>query len=383
MQVFKLFLKLLNKYKGNIILYIGIFSGVIFGIIIPNAVKGNQKSYENKKSSYAVFDYDCSEESRIFSEYLAETNECVEISDDSAETIQDELYARNVDCVIKILPGFGEHLGMEDSAAYMEAYTIPGTTTSELFKENVNSFITVTGAYITAGEGANEALRKAADLTYEKTQVSLASGDEAETDDSLHYFFSYLSWVFVVMFITAIAPVLIIFNKKEVRDRISVSAYRFGRLNIEQMLGVLVSGLICLGIFIILAVIFLNGELFSMRGFYYMINAVCLMLVAMAITFFVSRFAKSSQSISVMANIISLGMAFLCGVFVPMELLSDGVIKIAHFLPVYWYEKAISEIDRGASMDVSQLFMFMGIEILFAAAITMISVVISGTRKKA
>ena len=33
-------------------------------------------------------------------------------------------------------------------------------------------------------------------------------------------------------------------------------------------------------------------------------------------------------------------MSFICGVFVPHDMLGEGVLKVAKFLPAYWYEKA-------------------------------------------
>lgn len=32
-------------------------------------------------------------------------------------------------------------------------------------------------------------------------------------------------------------------------------------------------------------------------------------------------------------------MCFLCGVFVPMNVMDKKVLKVAQFLPVYWYEQ--------------------------------------------
>ena len=42
--------------------------------------------------------------------------------------------------------------------------------------------------------------------------------------------------------------------------------------------------------------------------------------------------------LSGIANILSLGMCFLCGVFVPMNIMDRNVLKVSQFLPVYWYE---------------------------------------------
>ena len=37
------------------------------------------------------------------------------------------------------------------------------------------------------------------------------------------------------------------------------------------------------------------------------------------------------------ANILGLGMSFLCGIFVPQAFLGNTVLAIGRFLPAYWY----------------------------------------------
>ena len=38
-------------------------------------------------------------------------------------------------------------------------------------------------------------------------------------------------------------------------------------------------------------------------------------------------------------NVLSLGLCFLGGVFVPLEMLGNGIVSIAQFLPTYWYSR--------------------------------------------
>ncbi len=71
-----------------------------------------------------------------------------------------------------------------------------------------------------------------------------------------------------------------------------------------------------------------------------------------------------------MANVISLGMCFTCGVFVSMSVLSEGVRKAAHFLPVYWYETVNGIIGNNAELTTAQsaaVWKGLGIQVLFAA----------------
>ena len=68
------------------------------------------------------------------------------------------------------------------------------------------------------------------------------------------------------------------------------------------------------------------------------------------------------------ANVAGLGMAFLGGVFVPLSMLGDGVIKIAHLIPAYWYIRAAEWVDSDLGSSKIELFEFYGVQLLFAAA---------------
>ncbi len=65
-----------------------------------------------------------------------------------------------------------------------------------------------------------------------------------------------------------------------------------------------------------------------------------MLLVALSLAYLVGILAKNSSMLNGIVNVISLGMSFLCGVFIPLEYMSGSVRKAAMFLPVYWYEKA-------------------------------------------
>ena len=72
----------------------------------------------------------------------------------------------------------------------------------------------------------------------------------------------------------------------------------------------------------------------------FILNMLVYACVALSLAFLVSKLTQSEQILSMCANVISLGMAFLCRIFVPREFLSDTVMAIAHFLPAYWYANA-------------------------------------------
>lgn len=78
-------------------------------------------------------------------------------------------------------------------------------------------------------------------------------------------------------------------------------------------------------------------------------------------------------------------MCFLCGVFVPMDVMDKSVLKFAQFLPVYWYEQVNDILSRHHALSpdlLGKVRMGMGIQLLFAAAFICLILVVSRYRKE-
>ena len=133
MQVFKLYFKILSKYKGKIFMYVGIFMGLLMGVIIPNSEKQSPNDFTEATTKYASFDYDQSTLSQGVGEYLSDIHEEKELSSDDEETVQDALYHMEVSCVVKILEGYEEAFHRGEGDAYIEVYRIPGLSMAVLF----------------------------------------------------------------------------------------------------------------------------------------------------------------------------------------------------------------------------------------------------------
>lgn len=380
MQVFKLYWKILRKYIGYVFMYVGIFSGMLMGFIIPAQSGDSDAQFENAQSKFAVFDYDNSELSEGMITYLEKKHIRVEIADAQKETMQDELYSRNVSCVVIIDEGFEEAFLNGEAQNYLTMYEVNGAVTSMLFKQDVTGTLTMVDTYLAADYSIGEALKATFENQKIEMNVVLPDGTDASVHSAESIFFTYIGWIFVAMCITAITPILLSINKKLLRDRVYCSSYQFTKMNMEVLLGVLITGCVISVAFFAFALAFFGKTILSVNGILYAANMLVYMLVALAITYTVSNCTDSPQAVSIIANVISLGMAFLSGIFVPMELLSDTVIKIAHFLPAYWYEKAVLTIENFVQSDFMNIVMYMGIELLFALAIVVVGLAIS--RKK-
>lgn len=96
------------------------------------------------------------------------------------------------------------------------------------------------------------------------------------------------------------------------------------------------------------------------------------------IAFLMGMVVKNSNMLTGAVNTIPLGMCFLCGVFVPMELIGDNVKKVARFLPAYWYEVINNLLSTHAHLTKAMhttLLEGYAIQLVFAAACISIALV--------
>ena len=381
MQVFKLYFKILRSYFWNVLMYIGIFLGTFLGVIVPQMVKAEGEVYTQSRCEFAMFDYDNSSLSHAILQYLQTIHNFVEIKDDKKETIQDELYAGNVHCVIRVKDGFEEAFAKGEGAEFLEVFSIPNTLGSVLLEENLQSYLNVVNTYQNAGFEIEEALKKAPSIVNTSIKVEFLEGKEVVSAQPLSYFYSYLNWIFIAICVNSMSVVLLSLDKKKVRDRIQSSPYPFLRMNLETILGVLTTGFFICSLCIVIVTILYPKEMLDPKGILYILNAFCTMAVALAITFLVSKLTNKPQVISLMSNVIGLGMAFLCGVFVPLEFLSKTVIQIAHFFPVYWNVRVLELLETYQIEDRGTVFLYMGIQLLFSMAILCIGMIVARNKR--
>lgn len=368
MTVYKVFFRILYKQKMQVLMYLGIF----FGIAVIMSSQGEETQtgmFQAQSQKIAVFDEDDSELSRGMAEYLAEGNERVELEDE-AETIQDELYNRNIHCVIRIPKGYGESV-VNGDVRKPQITTIPGTLSEQFFINKVSRYSSVAGAYRAGGLDARQIAEKTAAICKEKVSVSLSEGGREEQHGYMYYFFAYFPYIFISISVVGIGSILVVFHKKEVRERNICSCYPLLRTNLELYSGMVIAEIVFCLCYVL--VVFLgmkcDTKLFGFQGMLYCLNMLCFMVVTLGIVFLVGQVVKRSTVLSMVSNIVSLGMSFLCGIFVPLEYMGEGLVRAAHFLPAYWYITSADMIDHyAAGQELGGLFRGMGIQLLFGAA---------------
>lgn len=379
MQVYKVFFRILNKQKGQIIMYLCIFFGIAT-IVSAQGLKNEETAFEPSEYAFAVFDADQSAVSRGMVSYLEKENKKVDIEDDR-ETVQDELYNRTVNCVIRIPKGFGKSLVDGGDILPMEIASIPETVYASSFENMANQYVSLVRAYAAGGYGEAEALQKAEAANREEAEATMADGRGSSSHSIVYYYFAYVPYIFISICVVGIGPVLIVFRRKEVGERNNCSSYPLLRANVELFAGTVTTGVgLCIAFFLIVFCGVGTG-LFSMQGWLHMLNVACFLVVSLGIVFFLGQVVKRTSVVSMVSNVISLGMCFLGGIFVPLEFLGEGIVRVAHFLPSYWYILAVRMIDAHVpGKPLSDLWMYLGIELLFGAAFICVGLAYSRVR---
>lgn len=388
MQVFKAFIKTAKKYLPINMMYF-----VIFCVIAIMATSFNtdteNSSFQSVSLNIGIIDEDNSKASGALCDYLSSLHTLTPLAYDE-EVLLDSLFYRTCDYILILPEGFETRLLAEDSDLY-ETVQIPGIYSSAFIDEQINSYIKTLRLYLTGGFLPEEAFSHAASALSEASDQVQVVEFEKTGESSMtapFYFYQFLAYVLVSMILTGLTPILTIFWEKNLAKRISCSSTSLLSRNLQIALG---SICYCLGIwllFIITSRVFYGAQMFSEKGLLCIANSFLLLPVGVSISLVIGCFAPSSNTINMINNILTLGMSFLCGIFIPQQLLGENVLAFSKYLPLYWYIKNNDLISGfgGKPFVMKEYWHNLGILALYSIAIFAVALAVSkykSSRQKA
>jgi len=382
MPVFNCFFKIVNKNKSAIIIYAGIFIALTF-LFTTTATSDYGEDYSTTVLSIAVIDRDDSELSRALTDYLGELHELKELPDDT-EALQDALFYREVEYILIIPGGFEESFTSDVGSASLENVKLPGSTTGIYVDNQIDRYLATANTYLGADFSLDDA------LTYTSSDLQLSTtvelyGEQEEGATGSDYYFHYLAYILIALMISVLGPILMVFNKQDIHQRMESSSFTLRQRNSQIALGCAV---VSLGIWLLLMLIALlmyGEEMLTAVSGLQVLNSLVFLIVCVGIAFLLGQFLKSSTALSGMTNAIGLGMSFLCGIFVPQWLLGEGVLAFSRFLPAYWYIRSNDMLSGVSTLSSSDLRLYgegIAIQLGFAIAIFAVAMVVSRQKKR-
>lgn len=373
MTVFSTFLKVTKKYIGTIIMYTCIFLSV--ALMVTGFNKQDYiESFKSTRLSVAYFNHSDSVLADKLIKYISDNHDIKTGIPENIDSIRDEIYNRNIDYVLIIPEDFGtEHT--------VSAYKLPGSFSAEFMDMSIENFIKTYLAYAAMGIDENTAYENTLKTVSMSTEVAIYDNGTKTIYSAEHYYYNYMPYILLMAIVTSLAPALMSFNKQEVEKRTLCSGMTIARRNVSLALGCVLLTLAITVIYFICSFFMYGSAMFTKAGALRILNSVVYALICLSISFFLSSFIKSVNTVNIFSNAFGLGSAFICGVFVPRQFLADGVLKAGRFFPAYWYvnnEEAFSNLSAASSFSIIQNY---GIQLLFAVTFMVLAIVICSKKK--
>lgn len=373
MTVFKGHMKIIGQNKMLILLYVAIFFGCT--ILFQSTAGKTETSYQAEKLNIGIVDEDGGSLAESLTEYLGNLHHLIPIENDVSE-IQEKLYYREVDYVVRIPKNFYKKCIEGDEK--LSVTKIPDTYSGSYVDQQINSFLNNARTY--QASGFTEAESASALEKTQSVKVTFSNDEKSIEDAPYVYYFRYMPYLFLALFGFVMGNILIVFQNPNLKKRMAASPVSGRRQSLEGILCMSLEGLTLWIFVIVIGILFYGRDFYTSENFvYYLLNSASMLFVDIALAYLMGTIAPNRDALTGIANIISLGMCFLGGVFVPLEFMGSHVKAVSHFLPVYWYEKANDLLANFAHMTVSareQFFKAVIIQLVFVGAFICLTLVI-------
>ena len=387
MQVCNAFARVAKKNLPNTFVYFIVFVVLLIMMSI-NASSSNEKQFQASAVNLCIFDRDQSTASRALSDYLATIHHIVPLSRTDRDDLQDNMYYHQIDYVLTIPESFEDSLRSGSSDSLVETSKRKDSCSGYFVDRQIDTYLHALSQYLKTGASVTEAIastRKSLDDVPGVNTISFSSSDKSD-NSSMGYFFQYFPYIILMMLLEGLSPVLMSFRDPLMKARMSCGAIPQSRISLQLGLGCLIYVVLWWVGFLGIA-LFMYGpaHLFSHTGLLFILNSAVYLLVATAIALLLGSFPMDFNMINMIANILGLGMSFLCGIFVPQAHLGKTVLSIGRFLPVYWNVRITNMIAPYSSdiLSMSDYWMCIGIQLLFFAALFAVYLCISRQKSRA
>lgn len=374
MQVFKTFFKVLRKHFPVAVIYITVFLAV--GVVMT-FMNDSRALFEQTRLNVCLFDEDNTPASRALCGLIGKKHTVVTLENDT-DTILDALYYDRVNYVLTVRRGYAEKLAAGQTEGLFESRHMHDSYATVYMEQFLNEYAATAAAFLAGGDSPDAAAAHAASAMEAESEVRVAEFDTAqqsEVPETVAAFFRYLPYLILSVLMSALCPVLLAMTKKEIRYRTDCSGIRPLRFQNEILAG---STVFVTGIWLIfmLTGMLMSGAVFHGLAWLGVLNSFVFTLFSAAFTLFVATFEPSENVVSIITQIVTLGMCFLCGVFVDQSLLGDGVLSAARFLPAYWYIRVNRMLEGTEGYDAQFAAKAIAMELAFAAVMALLTVML-------
>lgn len=350
MTVFNTFWKVINKYKGTIILFTVML--VAFGGI--NTTSSNSTvDFTNSKPDIAIVNKDENKGlTKNLISYLKKNTNVKDIKNEE-EALDDALFYREVNYIIYIPKNYHNDV-LSGKTPEIDIKTV-GDYTSSLAEMLLTRYLKIQSIYSKNISNEQE-LVKAINQNLTKTsEITITSKIDTSKTSKVSRYFNFASYSIMFIIIFVICMVSASFNEKTIKKRTIISSMNYKTHNKYILRASFIYSSLVWLLYMILGVVLFSSTMLSIRGLIYSLNAFIFTFSSLTLALLLSTLINDKNAVNGIVNVIALGSAFLCGAFIPTEWLPESVITISHIFPTYWYVNSNDLLTNLQSINMTTL----------------------------
>lgn len=379
MTVFKAFLKVLYRCKMPILLYTVI---LLFFSGFQMQTSDNNMNFTASRPKIAIINHD--EQGGIGENLIDYMNDhCeVKLTDQEAE-VEEALFYRQIHYIITI----PAHFQRDFMNGNQPQLIVKSTDDYEanLAKMQLERYLQAANALrsISADEGEWAANMEAA--LAKTTAVTMTSSLDVDGLNKAAFYYNFVNYAMLAGCIYVICLILSSFQQEAVRKRTLVSSMRYSRYHRLLLVSNSLLAIVLWAFYVLISLVLVGDIMFTEYGLAYIVNSFVFTLCALALAFLIGNVLTNKNAMNGIINVIALGSSFLCGAFVPMQYMPDFVLRIARFLPSYWFIhaneliKGIKTFDHAA---LQELAVHMGVVLAFTLLFVLMAYFIGRKKRK-
>ncbi|MFA9380546.1 MAG: ABC transporter permease [Acetanaerobacterium sp.] len=351
MQVFKVYFQVIKKNLPQMSIYLIVFVALAIAFT-QFAPASASVSFSETKSRIAVINEDDNQPfAQALYDYLDKNAVIVDIETDR-DALQDALFFRDAEYILRIPAGYSESFLSASDDILLEKTTAPDSVAAVSVDFLLSRYLNLAHIYTAAlPDLSSEELTAHIESDLANTAAVRIDGVHAKVQESsLRYYFSFFAYSAMAIMVLGVTSILLVFGDKNLRRRNQASPVKNLSLNLQLVLGNLVFAMTVWAALCAFGFILYPREMQPDVVIPLMLNALIYTLVCLAISFLCGNLIKNKNAQSAVANVLSLGLCFISGVFVPQELLGQTVLSISSFTPTYWYVSAVQELGAGFTL---------------------------------
>ena len=347
MTVFKTFLKILKKNKFIVILYTVFL--ITFGGFNMQTSDNNTNFVASKPDIMIVNKDENKGITQDLIKYITDNSNIIKLKNNE-DAINDGLFYRDVDYVIYIpknynrdfMDGKNPKIDIKSTGDYKSSY-------AEML---LSRYIKVANIYKKSIDNIDELINKINETLSKESKVEIISKLDTNGLSKASFYYNFASYSILACLVYVICLILSSFKNIKIQKRTIISSTDYKKINRQLLLSNSLFSLVLWLMYVILSFILIKDVMLSYQGVIYLLNSLLFTICATTIAIFIGNLVYNKNAINGIVNVVALGSSFLCGAFVPMEWLPDGVLKIAHLLPSYYY---ISSNETLKTLEVFNL----------------------------